>query len=461
MVYSDLLFFLGLLPCSVALSFLDRSAEYKNLILILTSVIFISWAKPVSVCTAVIAVILIYLLGLGIGFFSKRENKPASAVLLAVSLIVNAAVLLIFGHNYLFEGALQLDPKYAILPVAAAYFAVRGFSYCFDVYTGKCRAEKNIFCLLTYMISYHLMLAGPVVRYGDIEPAIRKRTVSGRDINDGLDLFITGLGKAVLIAPLFDRIRLAGLNAPDVTLFGSWLGMAAFFAQGYFTFTAAADMAAAFGRMNGFDYPKNYTEIRTDGLFRGLVKSYNTTLVGFYEEAFSAVPGKGAARGCICIMLCCIAAAAWYHISAAYLAVGAAVGLILILERYVWGEKLAKTPFFVKGIYLLILALVVFGGIYFDSFADYKLWLLSLVGKGNAYKLSHTLKYLVKNNIFLIAAAFIIVCRPLKELIFKGIDRYADSSDRAYGQIRITKTILRAAVFIMCVVTLALRTAGA
>lgn len=254
-----MLFFLGLLPLSILFSFFDRSTEYKNLILIITSVIFFSWAKPLAVCLIFVTVIAEYFIAIGIAK-NRETNKSTAKALLAADVVMNAAVLFIFAHNYLFDAISLLSFSQAVLPIGVAYYTLRGFSYCYDVYTGRCAVEKNIFCLLTYMASYHFMIAGPLVRYGDIEPYIRKRTMSGREINEGLNIFIIGLGKAVLLAPVFDSIKLAGLNSDEITLFGSWLGIIAFFGEAYFILAGMSDMARGLGKMNGFDYPKNYKD---------------------------------------------------------------------------------------------------------------------------------------------------------------------------------------------------------
>lgn len=459
MVYSDLLFFLGLLPASVLLSFLDRSAEYKNLILILTSAIFVAWAKPVGVLAIFITVIFEYLLGLGIGKV-KETNTASAKVLLAADLLMNCAVALVFGHNYIFSEKSFLHLSDALLPIGAAYYAVKGFSYCWDVYKGNCAAEKNIFCLMTYMTSYHFLAAGPVVRYGDIEPQIRKRTVTGKDINEGLNSFIIGLGKVVLIASVFNRMKLSGLNAREITFLGCWFGMIAFFAEAYFTLSGLSDMAWGLGRMNGFTYPFNYSDIGINGLLGGLVKSYNTTLVGFYEEVFSNISKGRKTAGIICTVLCGAALAMWYHVSVNFLVCGIAAGAVIALEKYVYGKRLTEARGWIKFIYLLAVSMAIFGGMYFSSLYGYRKWLFALIGVGNDYTLSVSMKNAVLNNIVLIIIAFISVCAPLRNAVRSAVEKYAQGSARRFGQIEICKTVFRCAVLLLCILTLAAKIAA-
>lgn len=166
------------------------------------------------------------------------------------------------------------------------YYMLRGISYVYDVFMGNCKAEKNVFCLLTYMVSLHFMLVGPLVRYGDIEPQIRHREITGAKLNQGLNKIVFGFGKVVLLAGVFEQIKLAGLNGKEITTLGCWLGMLSFLAQYYFLFTGLSDMAKGLGLTNGFVYPDNYTNIEADGLFTGMIKSFNTTVVDFFSEVF-------------------------------------------------------------------------------------------------------------------------------------------------------------------------------
>ncbi len=453
--YYDMLFFLGLLPCSVLFSFFDRSTEYKNLILIITSVLFFSWAKPMTSCLLFLTVLFDYLIGLCIEK-SRDENRSASKALLATDFAMNAAVFFIFAHNYLFDAVENLSFSDAVIPVGVAYYTVRGFSYCYDIFKGS-KAEKNIFCLLTYMVSYHFMIVGPVVRYKDIEPQIRKRTVTGREINMGLNRFIIGLGKAVLLANVFNQIKLAGLNGHEITLLGCWVGMTAFFAEGYFMFTGLSDMAMGLGLMNGFTYPKNYRDMGINGLFLGLVKSYNTTLTEFFGEVFSSLGKRKKLLSAVSIIACCVALAIWYEAKLNYILVGLAVGIVLVGEKYFWGSRISQAKGIFKAVYVFGLAFFLFGGLYFSSFYGYRKWLLGLVNVGTDYKLSVALKYTVLGNIFLIAIAFAYVCVPIRNKITALTVSYSERSPRAYGQTAICKTVLRAVILVTCIATLAVQ----
>lgn len=460
MVYSDLIFFLGLMPVSVLVSFFDRSTEYKNLILILTSLVFICWARPIRACLILGTVVSEYLLGLGIEK-TKPRNRSSAAVLLLCDLLINLGLFVYFGHNYLFASSSRLHLAAALIPVGAGYYTAKGFSYCLDVFEGRCRAERNIFCLLTYMVSFHSLLAGPVVRYGDMEPAIRRRSVTGKSINDGLDLFIIGLGKAVILAPTFSRIADIGLDQGEPTVAGAIVGMLSFLAGCWYGFTGLADMAKALGRLSGFEYPDNYRDLTVGQGVTGFAKSANATLVTLFEDFLGLFDkNKRAVLGAVLSLIGAVAMALWYHVSKPFLAVGLAFGLVLAVERLFLGRVIEKLPRLIAAVYVAAVTLVITGGLYFERFSDYKLWLGNTLGRGTDYMLSVSLRDALISNFLLILIAFVNVCTPARKGFMFLWEKAKGHSPAGYTVCRICQTAALAFVLFLCVVTTAARAVG-
>lgn len=454
MVYSELLFFLGVLPVSVLLSFMDRSAEYKNLILIITSAAFISWGKPMWCLLIFASSLPEYLIGLGIGRL-RRDKKAAAAALLALDGIMNLALLLLFAHNSLFAEGSAFHLRDAVIPIGAAWYTAKGFSYSFDVFSGRCRAEGNYFCLLTYLVSYHFLMAGPVVRYGDIEPMIRKRRITGQKLSDGLDRFVIGLAKYVILAPAFGRIATAGLEHKDTTLAGSWIGMLAYFGELWFGFTALCDMAKGLGYLNGFEYEENYHDLSVGNMLTGFVKSANTTLIKLFEDFFGMLAGDNVFFSAVCSLIGCVLIALWYSIGYPFLAVGLALGAVLMIERLIPEDAKKKIPTAVKAVYVFLLATVIVGGIRFTGLEDYKGWLLSLFGSGNEYILTKALKKVLLENLYLVIIGFCCVCVPMKRLLKKGYEDICSGSVQGMGIMKIGRTVVLAVLLLISVITLA------
>ena len=458
LVYYDLFFFLGLFPTMAILSFLDRSAEYKNLILILASVLFFSWGRPFAVCLIFLSCILDWLLSMVIS--KNVEKRVLCTLLLLIDAASNIGLFLVFGHNYLFDDFKALSFESTVIPLGMGYYCIRGFSYVYDIYMGRAEYEKNIFCLLTYMVSLHFMMAGPHISYSKLEPQIRKRETDGRKLNDGLVEMVLGLGKIILLAPVFERIKLAGLNGREITTIGCWLGMMAFFAQFYFMFTGLCDMAKGLGLISGFEYPDNYTDIEADGLFTGLIRSYNTTVVDFFSDVFACRRINNPAAKAFVILLCGAAISMWYEAKMSFLIVGLTAALLVVFEKLFLSKALMKLPAWLKYVYLVITAMLIFGGLYFDSLYGYKKWLLALVNVNTKYMLSTAVKYSVLKNITLIMVAFFIVFAPAKKLVLGLWKSFSRRSRRCYGITKVTQTVLTAFIFVLCVVTMAVQTKG-
>ena len=459
MVYSELLFFLGVLPVSVLLSFLDRSAEYKNLILIITSAAFISWGKPMWCLLLFASSVSEYLIGMGIGKL-RVNSKPAAAGLLALDGIINLALLVLFAHNSVFAEDSVFHLRDAVIPLGAAWYTAKGFSYSFDVFTGRCSAEKNYFCLLTYMVSYHHLMAGPVIRYADAEPMIRKRRITGTMLSSGLDRFIIGLAKFVVLAPAFGRIATAGLEHKDTTLAGSWIGMLAYFGECWFSFTALCDMAKGLGYLNGFEYEDNYRDLSVGNMLTGFVSSANTTLIKLVRDFFGMFTKGNDFFAAVCTLAGCVLIALWYSIGTPFLAVGIALGAVLMIERLIPEKTKEKIPTAVKALYVFLLAVLIIGGIRFTDLDGYKNWLLSLFGSGNEYILTKALKKVLLENLYLVIIGFLIVCVPVKRLLAKGVDSIEKGSVQGLGIMRVGRTVMLAALLLVSVITLAAQRVG-
>lgn len=457
MIYSDLIFLLGLFPAVAILSFLDRSAEYKNLILIIFSLLFFSWGKPFAICLIFLSSLFDWAMGFLV--FKNHDQKKSRAFLVADG-VLNSALFLIFGHNYLFTNS-ALSVREEILPLGMAFYCLRGFSYVYDIYKGNAKPERNWFCLLTYMVSFHLMICGPAVRYKDIEPEIRHREITMQKLNIGFIKLFTGFGKVILLAGIFDRIKLAGLNGETITLLGSWLGMLAFFAQYYFLITGFSDMSKGMGYINGFEYPDNYCDINSKGLFWGIVKSLNTTVINFFEELFGFNKKEltNNAKTFIAAVLCGAAISIWYEAKLNFLIVGIIVGALCGVEKLFLSDKAEKVPDLIKMILLFILTVILFGGLYFDSISGYSKWLLTLAGKGINSFSSSELNSLILNNITLIIISFFVICPPSKKLI-KNICGKIESSPTGYGTMKFIKTFCTASVFIVSVIAAAAEHSG-
>lgn len=468
MTYTSLIFLFGIFPLSAMISLLDRSAEYKNLILIITSLLFFSWGRPFAVCLIFISVIIDWLLGFAAGAFREKAHFMG-LIPVAVSGLMN--ILIIYMYNWgklpgLGDAvASRGSPETYITGIGMAFYALKGFSYVYDNYTGKIRPDKNIFCLMTYMLAYDMLIVGPAVRYGDMESQIRSREVTTEKLNEGLNRFFWGLGKVVLLAGLFKRIKLVGLSSAEITTMGCWLGMIAFVMQYYFLFTGLCDISRGLCLVNGFVLPVNYKDIEPDELFTGTFGSYNSTVVGFFSEMFGITGNNKAVGRILRTFFCYALVCAWYTAKdnggAGFIAAGVLVCGFVLLEQCVLRFAMKYLPAFVKYAYILAVCMLVFGAVYFDStkgfgswFLSYRNWLGGLIGVHTKHFMSSSVNSLIIKNITLIVISFFIVCPHAKKAVLDRLEKRSGSSRKAYGMVRGLKTICTAFVFLLSAITL-------
>ncbi len=440
MLYSDFLFIYGLLPITILLTFLDRSTEYKNLILVLTSFVFFTFGRPMIICLLFLTIIFDYLFGLVSGCGRKKWLRALGFL---CSIVMNSSLYIVLCWNSLFKnfGVEQLTFAKKLIPLCVAFYFIKGISYVGDVYKKRISPEKNIFCLLTYMVSYHFMVVGPIVRYGDISDQIRRRTITGQNLNDGLNRFIIGFAKVMILGLSFEKIMTAGLNLSELTPFGSWIGMFAFIGNIYFLFTGYTDMALALGTLNGFKYKENFSPIHLSGYVTGIVKGFNKLLIEFFEDflitPFKTDKGKYIAG----ILLSGILIGLWYGFSQNFLIFGLYFALIVIIEKLFLKRILDKLPKIIGYIYTLLAVFMGAAIAYFSSLGDFMRWFRALFGIGTDYMWSGNIRNKTLSYLFLAIIGVLIMIPEFKNTIKSQLEAFSQKSDKNYAALRISQTV--------------------
>lgn len=450
MTYSSLIFASVILPISVLFLFFDRSSEYKNFCLCVTSFLFAVWGHHMLSGLIFLTLIADYFLALAVEG-SKKNSNGRGIVFLVMDFLLNAAVIVFIGHNDLFpeESGLSIDKL--LIPTGAAFYALKNFSYVYDVYTGRCKAEHSPFYFLTYGMSYPFMLAGPVVRYADIAPQLRERKLSAELLSRGIKGFAIGFVKTVVALPILQSIADAGLHAEGAAGLGSVVGMAAWLMAAWFGFTGMSDMGTGIACMNGFDVPLNYKRLNAKHMLGGTIKCYNTSMVQLAED----IRGDGSAAPVLTVVLA-VCGAAFYSISPVYLIVGLAAGLVLAGEYLFAYDRIEEFPAPVKAVITLIVAFVLFSPLAFDSVGGWTGWLSGLakpMGEGGENAVA-----LLKNNIVIVMICLISMS-PVGGLIKRSADRLSERSRGHYAAVKVSEAVLTAAAFAVSFILLAGRIA--
>lgn len=253
-----LILFLPLVMCFYKIGGLFGH-KYKNSILLLASLLFYAWGEPLFICVLILGIIVNYCFGI---LIEKRGNKK---LLLALSLIFNLGILFIFKYLSFVTSelsrAVPIKPVTIALPIGISFYTFQIMSYIFDVYYERVPAQKNIFNLALYISMFPQLVAGPIVRYSDIEDEIHNRTETAELFSEGTHRFIVGLSKKVLIADFLgeiaDRIFITA-EYSKISLVTAWIGAIAYTFEIYYDFSGYSDMAIGLGKCFGFHFKENF-----------------------------------------------------------------------------------------------------------------------------------------------------------------------------------------------------------
>ena len=396
-----------------------------------------------------VSVIVDYLFGLAVEGSLKRD-KSRAVVFLVLDLIMNAALVVFVAHNGQFPEGSGLRLNSLMLPVGTAFYALKNFSYVYDVFSGRCKAERSPFYFITYGMSYPFMLAGPVVRYGDIEPQLRNRKLTAELMSRGVKSFAFGFIKTVIAVPVFGNIADKGLYSENAGGIGSLIGMLAWFLAAWFAFTGMSDMGTGIACLNGFDVQVNYRRLNAKHMLGGAVKCYNTSMVQLIED----IRGDGAAAAVLTVILA-VCGAAFYSIKVVYLAVGLIAGVILACEYLFAYDRIERIPAPVKAVVTFIVAFVLFSPLAFDSFGGWTGWLSGISGPGGDEAMT-----LVKGNLLIIVICFVVIS-PLGEVVKNAADGIAKRSRSSYTAVKVFEALATAAALAVSYILLAAGTAAA
>ncbi|MEA5050228.1 MAG: MBOAT family O-acyltransferase [Oscillospiraceae bacterium] len=305
MVFSSLLFVFQFLPIALLLYYISPK-KLKNLTLFVVSLVFYSWGE-VRYFPIMIATILVnYCSALGIEYYDKKlaatdadgDGGARKKYARLRKLVFLAAVVLSLGALFVFKylgffteninsifGA-SIPVAALTLPLGISFYTFQTLSYTIDVYRGKVEAEHDFIDLSAFVTLFPQLIAGPIVRYTDIHRELKERTVTAEALDSGMEDFILGLARKVLIAnnvgALWTEVEALGFGSISSGL--AWLGILAFTLQIYFDFSGYSQMAIGLGKMMGFNFPKNFDDPYISRSATEFWRRWHITLGSWFRE---------------------------------------------------------------------------------------------------------------------------------------------------------------------------------
>ena len=371
MVFSSLVFMFMFLPVVLAVYYI-LPRKFRNVFLFIASLFFYGYGEPVYIILMLFSVGANYFFGMGI---EKAVNNPKKAkALLIADVIINLSMLGFFKYAGFFVETLRVIPVFegleAIsvpLPIGISFYTFQIMSYTIDVYRKECKAQKSFVLLGTYISLFPQLIAGPIVRYVDVENQLFHRKETVELFTQGVKLFVLGLFKKVLLAnPLGEAWALMKAS-PDSGVIGAWIGIIAFTLQIYFDFSGYSDMARGLGKMLGFDFVKNFDFPYVAKSITEFWRRWHISLgTWFREYVYIPLGGNRCKKGRMVFNILAVwfLTGLWHGASWNFIIWGVYFGILLLSEKLFLLKILEKLPKALSHIYALFF--IVVGWVIFD-----------------------------------------------------------------------------------------------
>lgn len=336
MVFSTIIFLCAFLPITI-IGYYLMPGRGKNIFLLLCSLFFYAWGEPVYVFVMLASIICNYAFGMALYRFRNRRK-----LWLMAAVAVNLGILCVFKYTgFIVENAGRILPGLLkipeiALPIGISFYTFQGLSYCIDVYRDEEIVQKNPFNLALYISMFPQLIAGPIVRYGDVKDALAKREHSPELFAGGVERFIIGLSKKAILANPMGALaqQIMGSDTGYMGASVAWLGAVAYTLQIYFDFSGYSDMAIGLGKIFGFRFPENFNYPYISGSVREFWRRWHISLSAWFKD-YLYIPMGGSRKGNVYLHLFIVflATGLWHGAAWGFVLWGLWHGMFCILER--------------------------------------------------------------------------------------------------------------------------------
>lgn len=452
MVFSSMTFLFAFLPI-VLLLYYAAPQKLRNPLLALSGVIFYAWGEPYYVFLMLLTIAIDYTAGLLIERF--RDDRKKKLLFLVVSVVLNLGFLGLFKYgsfvvqniNGLF-GVQLMDPKLA-LPIGISFYTFQAMSYTIDLYRGNIKVQRNIIHFAAYVTMFPQLIAGPIVRYSDVEKELAVREINTDSMADGISCFIRGLAKKVLLANNIGAVWtvVKAMDVETLPTLTAWVGILAFTFQIYYDFSGYSDMAVGLGRMLGFHFPQNFDHPYLSKSITEFWRRWHITL-GAWFRSYVYIPMGGNRNGTwrtICnLAVVWLLTGLWHGASWNFVLWGVYFGLFIILEKFVWGKGLLKLPNCIQWLYSFLV--VVFGWVLFEMNSPAQIggFFTAMVGLNGAGFANSQSFYLLLTNLVMF-----FLCAVGSTTVLRRVGNSME--ERMPGGCRFLKTVGLMVLFGICI----------
>ena len=463
MVFSSNEFLFLYLPLSLILYF-AVPMKWRNLALFLVSLVFYGWEKPIYLLIMLFVIVVNYVFGYLIDRAGEDAKKKKRALVWGV--ILNLAVLGFFKYaDFLLEnlGAIPflgfIKPIGIQLPVGISFYTFQSMSYIIDVYRGDSRVQKKFVNFGAYVAMFPQLIAGPIVRYSDVDREFGERKCTLSESADGARRFVIGLAKKVLLADTAGALweQIEGVSREQTSVLLLWLGIILYAFQIYFDFSGYSDMAIGLGKIIGFHFSENFNYPYISRSITEFWRRWHITLSTWFREYVYIPLGgnrKGTPRLVLNLLVVWFLTGFWHGADWNFVLWGLYYFALLVIEKLFLKKWIDKLPSFISHIYALFFVLIGWLIFYFKQdcggSSELASYFLGMFG-GLGLPLSNLeFGYTLVRNLLLMAALGFAATPYPKELLMNFKNKM--SSDAKKNVFAIACDLVLVAVFVLCIV---------
>lgn len=425
MVFASLEFIYFFLPAFLVV-YLLTPKKYRNFVLLVFSLLFYAVGEPIYILLLLFSSLVDYTHAL---LIERYQNQPKAKLFLMSSIVINLGMLGLFkyldffidGINLLLQTSIEL--KELPLPIGISFFTFQTMSYSIDVYRGHIKAQRSLLNFATYVTLFPQLIAGPIVRYSEVESELVERRITVSAFSKGIRRFVKGLAKKVLIADSIGLIACAVSQMEEPSVVSLWLFVILFALQIYYDFSGYSDMAIGLGLMIGFTFPENFNYPYIARSITDFWRRWHMTLSRWFKD-YLYIP-LGGNRGSIWkwlrnILIVWAVTGLWHGASFNFVFWGLYFGFFLSIEKLGVLKLLQKMPRVLQHFYTLLIVLCGWVLFQVEGLQEAQKMFQGLFGFGSIDFINAGTWFYIRQVIVLLVVA-VIGATPLLENIKKKV----------------------------------------
>ena len=463
MVFSSNEFLFLYLPLSFILYFLSP-IRYRNIVLFAVSLVFYGWEKPIYLLIMIFIIIVNYLFGYLIDRAGENAEKKRTTLILGV--VINLATLGFFKYADFLILSLSkipflsfLEPIGIQLPIGISFYTFQSMSYIIDVYRGTSQVQKKFVNFGAYVSMFPQLIAGPIVRYSDVDRELNDRKHTLSESADGARRFVIGLAKKVLLADVAGAMweQINGIPREQTSVLLLWFGIVLYAFQIYFDFSGYSDMGIGLGKILGFHFPENFNYPYISKSITEFWRRWHMTLSTWFKEYVYIPLGgnrSGTKRLVLNLLIVWLLTGLWHGASWNFVLWGFYYFVLLVIEKLFLSKWLNKIPSAISHLYALLFILIGWLIFYFKEdlggFSAFSSYFVSMLGFTGLPFINMEFGYTFVRN-FLLFSILCFACTPYPKEFFARIKKKTDDKNNKM-LFAFVFDILLVVIFVLCIV---------